>query len=58
MHDRGADGMEGLEPLVVLLVQGVLELDQVPLILDLGLRIGIVQAGIHRLGVEVELLHS
>ena len=48
-------GMLGF--VLVLLVQGVLEFDQVSLMLDLGLRIGIVQAGIYRLGVEVELLH-
>ena len=57
VHDGGADRVQLLQSLLVLLVQIVPELHQTPLLAELGFLVGKVQAGVDRLGIDVEAVH-
>ena len=57
MHDGGADRVEFFQPLTVLLIQIVVEFHQVSLVAQFGFLIGIIQAGIDCLGIDVKTVH-
>ena len=57
MGDVYADGVDLFDPLLVLLIQIIVELNQISLPAHLGLSIGKIQTGIDRLFIYIEFLY-